>query len=174
MIISLILPDSDNYLAEMLVKNVGPYTRGTESTAAGTAAATSILSGKGLLSPADRIVDGSGLALENRLTATSLVRVLAAADTEPSWGSALVGSLAHGGQGTLKRRLVDPFVRTHVHAKTGYINRTSTLAGVVESASGHHYAFAIMMNQGSIIGAKAVQDRLVTLLVGGVADPATG
>ena len=173
-ITGLMLPDSDNYLAEMLVKDVGAYTRGTGSTASGTAAATSILSGKALLSPADRLVDGSGLALENRLTATSLVRVLAAADTEPSWGSALIGSLAHGGEGTLKHRLRDPFVRTRIHAKTGYISGTSALAGVVESTSGRRYAFAIMMNQGSVSGAKATQDRLVTLLAAGVADAATG
>ena len=173
-ITGLMLPDSDNYLAEMLVKNVGAYTRGTGSTVAGTAAATSILAGKRLLSPSDRLVDGSGLALENRLTATSLVRVLAAADTEPSWGSALIDSLAHGGQGTLKRRFLGPVVRARVHAKTGYINRTSTLAGIVESTSGRRYAFAIMMNQGSISGAKAAQDRLVTLLSSGVADAATG
>lgn len=169
-ITGLMLPDSDNYLAEMLVKNVGAYTRGAGSTAAGTAAARSILGGKGLLGPGDRLVDGSGLARENRLTASTLAGILAAADAEPSWGSTLVGSLPHGGEGTLKRRLRDPAVRRRVHAKTGYISGTSTLAGIVESRSGRRYAFAIMMNQGSITGAKATQDRIVTLLASGVAD----
>jgi D-alanyl-D-alanine carboxypeptidase/D-alanyl-D-alanine-endopeptidase (penicillin-binding protein 4) len=169
-ITGLMLPDSDNYLAEMLVKNVGAYTRGTGSTAAGTAAARSILSGKGLLGPGDRLLDGSGLARENRLSAASLTGVLAAADSEPSWGGPLIASLPRGGEGTLKRRLLDPVVRRRVHAKTGYINGTSTLAGIVESRSGSRYAFAIMMNQGSITGAKATQDRIVTLLASGVAD----
>jgi D-alanyl-D-alanine carboxypeptidase/D-alanyl-D-alanine-endopeptidase (penicillin-binding protein 4) len=171
-ITGLMLPSSDNYLAEMLVKNVGAYTRGTGSTAAGSAAATSLLSGKGLLRPSDRLVDGSGLALDNRLTATSLVRVLAAAEAEPSWGSTLIDSLPRGGEGTLRRRLLDPVVRSRVRAKTGYLDRTSTLAGIVEGRSGIRYAFAILMNQGSISGAKATQDRLVTLLASGVADGA--
>ncbi len=169
-ITGLMLPDSDNYLAEMLVKDVGAYTRGTGSTAAGTAAARSILSGKGLLRPGDRLVDGSGLARENRLSAASLTGILAAADSEPSWGSTLVASLAQGGEGTLKRRFLSSAIRHRVHAKTGYISGTSTLAGIVESRSGSRYAFAIMMNQGSITGAKATQDRIVTLLASGVAD----
>lgn len=169
-ITALMLPDSDNYLAEMLVKNVGAYTRGTGSTAAGTATAGSVLSGKGLLRPGDRLVDGSGLALENRLSAASLAGILAAADSEPSWGSTLIASLARGGEGTLKRRFLAPALRRRVHAKTGYISGTSTLAGIVESRSGSRYAFAIMMNQGSITDAKATQDRIVTLLAAGVAD----
>ena len=63
-------------------------------------------------------------------------------------------------------------LRRRVHAKTGYISGTSTLAGIVESRSGSRYAFAIMMNQGSITGAKATQDRIVTLLASGAADGA--
>ena len=61
-------------------------------------------------------------------------------------------------------------LRSRVHAKTGYISGTSTLAGVVDSPNGTRYAFAIMMNQGSITGAKATQDAIVTLLAAGIAD----
>jgi D-alanyl-D-alanine carboxypeptidase/D-alanyl-D-alanine-endopeptidase (penicillin-binding protein 4) len=57
-----------------------------------------------------------------------------------------------------------------VWAKTGYISRTSTLTGIVESPSGTRYAFAFLMNQGSISAARQTQDRLVTLLARGVAD----
>ena len=164
------LPDSDNFLAEMLTKNVGAYARGTGSTAAGTAQAKTLLDGKKLLDPADVIEDGSGLGLHNRLTAASLVRVLSAADAEPDWGTALIGALATGGHATLKRRFTDAGLRTRVHAKTGYISGTSALAGVVDSTGGTRYAFAIMMNQGSITGAKATQDKIVTLLASGIAD----
>ena len=169
-IVRLMLPDSDNFLAEMLTKNVGAYGRGVGSTAAGTAQAVTLLTGKGLLDPADQLEDGSGLGLNNRLTATSLVKILAAADAEPGWGTALIDGLASGGEGTLKRRFRAPDLRTRVHAKTGYISRTSTLAGVVDSEGGARYAFAIMMNEGSISGARQTQDTLVTLLASGVAD----
>lgn len=171
MILGLMLPDSDNFLAEMLTKDVGAYTRGVGSTVAGTAQAAATLRGKGVLGPGDRLADGSGLALENRLTATSLVRALAAANAEPTWGRALIGALATGGEGTLKRRFLALDLRRRVHAKTGYISGTSTLAGIVDSPSAR-YAFAIMMNQGSITEAKATQDRIVTLLARGAADGA--
>ncbi len=169
-ITALMLPDSDNYLAEMLTKNVGAYARGIGSTAAGTAHATTLLGGKGLLDPVDRLEDGSGLGLANRLTARSLVRILAAADSEPEWGDALIDGLPTGGTGTLKRRFRDPQLRSRVHAKTGYIRGTSTLAGIVESPAGTRYAFAILMNQGPITGAKATQDAIVRLLASGIAD----
>ena len=169
-IVALMLPDSDNFLAEMLTKDVGAYARGTGSTAAGTAQAKTLLGGKQLLARTDVLEDGSGLGLHNRLTAESLVRVLSAADAEPDWGSALIDALATGGHGTLKRRFTATGLRARVHAKTGYISGTSALAGVVDSTGGSRYAFAIMMNQGSITGAKATQDKIVTLLAAGVAD----
>lgn len=169
-IVRLMLPDSDNFLAEMLTKNVGAYARGTGSTAAGAAHATTLLGGKGLLDPDDVIEDGSGLGLRNRLTAASLVRVLSAADAEPVWGSALIDALPTGGTGTLKRRFTAAGLRARVHAKTGYIRGTSTLAGVVDSRDGARFAFAVMMNEGSISGARATQDRIVTLLASGIAD----
>lgn len=170
--LNLMLPDSDNFLAEMLTKDVGAYMRGTGSTVVGTAAARATLRAKGLLGDGDTLADGSGLALENRLTAQTLVRVLTAADTEDEWGSVLIGNLPTGGTGTLKRRMRN--LGPRVHAKTGYISRTSTLAGVVDSAGGARYAFAFLMNQGSTTEAKATQDRLVTILASGVADTNSG
>jgi serine-type D-Ala-D-Ala carboxypeptidase/endopeptidase (penicillin-binding protein 4) len=169
-IVSLMLPDSDNFLAEMLTKNVGAYMRSNGSTTAGTAHAKTLLVGKGLLGSADVLEDGSGLGVSNRLSPTSLVRVLSAADAEPTWGAALIGGLPTGGTGTLKRRFRDPDLRDRVHAKTGYISRTSALAGVVDSSGGSRYAFAIMMNEGPLSGAKATQDKIVTLLASGIAD----
>jgi D-alanyl-D-alanine carboxypeptidase/D-alanyl-D-alanine-endopeptidase (penicillin-binding protein 4) len=169
-IVALMLPDSDNFLAEMLTKDVGAYARGTGSTAAGTAQAKTLLGGKRLLARTDVLEDGSGLGLRNRLTAESLVRVLSAADAEPDWGTALIDAMATGGHGTLKRRFTAAGLRTRVHAKTGYISGTSALAGVVDSTGGSRYAFAILMNQGSITGAKATQDKIVTLLASGIAD----
>ncbi len=166
------LPDSDNYLAEMLVKNVGAYTRGTGSTAAGTAAARSILSGKGLLHPGDRLVDGSGLARENRLSAASLTGSPRRRGLRAVVGLDADRVARPGRRGHAQAPLPRCAVRRRVHAKTGYISGTSTLAGIVESRSGSRYAFAIMMNQGSITGAKATQDRIVTLLASGVADGA--
>lgn len=166
----LMLPDSDNFIAEMLTKNVGAYTRNTGTTVAGTEAAADTLSAIGALHAGDRFVDGSGLDPQNQVTAQTLVSVMSAANADPSWGTPLIQSLPQGGEGTLKRRLRGADVRDRVWAKTGYISRTSTLTGIVESPSGTRYAFAFLMNQGSISAARQTQDRLVTLIADGVAD----
>lgn len=166
----LMLPDSDNFIAEMLTKNVGAYTRRAGTTVAGTEAAAATLSAIGVLQPGDRFVDGSGLDPQNQVTARTLVSLLSAAVADPAWGAPLIAALPQGGQGTLKRRLRGSDVRDRVWAKTGYISRTSTLTGIVESPSGTRYAFAFLMNQGSISAARQTQDRLVTLLARGVAD----
>jgi D-alanyl-D-alanine carboxypeptidase/D-alanyl-D-alanine-endopeptidase (penicillin-binding protein 4) len=162
--------DSDNFIAETLLKDLGAYTVGRGTSAAGAAQARSALRSRGILGPGDRIVDGSGLSRDNRLTATSLVRLIAAADADPTWGRALLGSLAQGGQGTLIRRFTGASVRRRVRAKTGYINGVSALAGQVVSRGGTRYAFAFLMSHWDITAAKAAQDRVVTLLARGDAD----
>jgi D-alanyl-D-alanine carboxypeptidase/D-alanyl-D-alanine-endopeptidase (penicillin-binding protein 4) len=120
--------------------------------------------------PRNTLVDGSGLDRANRVTPKAMVRVLTAANANPVWGSALINGLARGGEGTLERRFLAPSLRNRVHAKTGYIAGTSTIAGVVDSRAGVRYAFAIYMNDNAILDAKRTQDRLVSLLATGIAD----
>lgn len=162
----LMLPPSDNFVAEMLTKNVGAATANSGTTAAGTRATTNLL-GR-YLSPTDRLVDGSGLDRGNRLAATSLVKLLAAANSDPTWGRALIQSLPRGNEGTLRSRF--PSLGSRVRAKTGYISGTSGLTGIVTSKNGQRYAFALLMNDSSISGARATQDRIVRMLAAGTAD----
>jgi serine-type D-Ala-D-Ala carboxypeptidase/endopeptidase (penicillin-binding protein 4) len=169
-ILGVMNPNSDNFIAETLVKDVGAYGRGEGTTRAGTRQTSRLLRTHGILGPNDRLVDGSGLSRANRVTASTMVRALAAADADPTWGSALIRSLARGGEGTLRRRLLDPGVRARVRAKTGYIEGVSSLAGVVTSRAGVRYAFAFLMNDWDIGGAHATQDRIVSLLATGGGD----
>jgi D-alanyl-D-alanine carboxypeptidase/D-alanyl-D-alanine-endopeptidase (penicillin-binding protein 4) len=173
-ILTLMNPDSDNFVAEMLRKAVGAHAGAAGTTAEGNRVTSRVLAESGLGSPRDVLVDGSGLSRANRLTAGTLVRILAAAETQPTWGRALITSLPRGGEGTLVRRFREPGIRGRVHAKTGYINGVSSLAGVVRSTSGARYAFAFLMNDGDIAGAKAAQDRVVRLLASGAADAVAG
>lgn len=169
-IVGLMNRESDNFIAEMLAKDVGAHAAGQGSTAAGTARTARLLRDIGVLGAGDRLVDGSGLSRDNRLAAATLVRLLAAADADPTWGRALIESLAQGGEGTLRRRFKAPAIAGRVRGKTGYINGVSSLAGVVQSPSGVRYAFAFVMNDWDITGAKATQDRIVTLLARGAGD----
>jgi len=173
-ILGLMNPDSDNFLAEMLRKDVGAFAGTEGSTAEGNRVTTVLLRDRGLLAPGDRLVDGSGLSRANRLSAATLARILAAAAREPAWGDALIRSLPRGGEGTLVRRFRDARVRLRVRGKTGYINGVSALAGTTVSRGGQRYVFAFLMNDWDIAGARATQDAVVTRLALGQADAVTG
>lgn len=163
--------ESDNFIAETLAKDVGAYGTGHGTTTAGVARIRALLMSRGILSSSDRLVDGSGLSRSNRVAASSFVRLIADADDDPVWGHALISSLAQGGQGTLIHRFLTGPATKRVRAKTGYLNGVSAMAGRVVSRGGEHYAFALIMNSSDILGARATQDRVVTLLAGGSEDP---
>ncbi|MDX6647251.1 MAG: hypothetical protein QOK40_2978 [Miltoncostaeaceae bacterium] len=171
-ILRLMNPSSDNFIAETLAKDVGAYTEGRGTTAAGTAHTAAALRALGILGSADRLVDGSGLSHSNRLSASTLVRLLTTAIQTRSWGVPLLNSLPRGGQGTLIRRFTSASLRHRVRAKTGYINGTSALAGVVTSTSGRRYAFAFLMSTPNIWGARTAQNAIVEMLAHGAGDGA--
>ena len=154
---------SDNFTAEMLLKHLGAVERGSGTTQAGATAVTDALAEAGIPLRGVRVVDGSGLSLENRLSAEALVAVLVAAWDDPSLRQPLLSSLAVAGRsGTLHRRLREPVVAGRVAAKTGTTARASTLAGFVDG----RYAFAVLQN-GSPVAytwARRAQDRFVTVL----------
>ncbi|MSO43837.1 MAG: D-alanyl-D-alanine carboxypeptidase/D-alanyl-D-alanine-endopeptidase [Thermoleophilia bacterium] len=169
-ILEVMNSDSDNFIAEILMKDVGAYGTGHGTTDAGTRHAARVLRERGILTTADAFVDGSGLSHANRVSATTLVGVLAAADADPTWGDALIRSLPHGGEGTLIRRLRAASVRKRVRAKTGYIRGVASLTGTVTSFRGVPYVFAFLMNTTDITKAQATMDTAVTLLATGAAD----
>lgn len=161
---------SDNFVAETLTKGVGAAEGGAGTSTAGTARTGDLLAARGMLGPGDRLVDGSGLSRANRLSARSLVGILAAADADPTWGAALTASLAHGGEGTLIRRFTTGVATKRVRAKTGYLNEVSSMAGRVVSRRGQRYAFAVIANTPDIAAARAIQERIVVMLASGTAD----
>lgn len=167
-IVRRMLVPSDNYIAETMVKGTGAIVRNEGSTAAGTAAAAGLLGQ--FLTPADVLVDGSGLDRGNRLSPRTLVSVLTAANNNANWGAALIDGLPRGGEGTLRRRFLTAGLRGRVRAKTGYINETTTLAGYVDSPSGVRYAYALLMNDDAITAARTTQNRIVAMLGTGIAD----
>jgi D-alanyl-D-alanine carboxypeptidase/D-alanyl-D-alanine-endopeptidase (penicillin-binding protein 4) len=153
------------------VKDVGAYGARTGTSAAGSQRIARALRERGILSRRDRLADGSGLSRANRLSAASLVRLMAFAEQDTRWGPALIGSLPRGGEGTLRRRFLGS-ARKRVRAKTGYINGVSALAGRVVSRRGKVYVFALLMNGGELTAARNTQDRIVAQLASGAADAA--
>jgi PBP4 family serine-type D-alanyl-D-alanine carboxypeptidase len=156
--------ESDNFIAEMLLKQLGAQNGGPGTSARGAAATTAVLRVLGVPLGGVRLVDGSGLSLLNRLTATSLVSLLQIAWTDPAVRPLFVRVLPVAGvSGTMKRRLAP--VRGRVQAKTGTTDTASTLAGYVTG----RYAFAILHNGRpvSTTWARRAQDRFVLVLAAG-------
>lgn len=155
--------DSDNFMAELLLKQLGAVENQQGTTARGTAVVRRTLAAVGVPLAGVRLVDGSGLSPYDRLTAGALVGILEAAWKDPGIRKPFVASLPVAGiAGTLADRLRAPPARGHVIAKTGTTNTASTLAGYVRS----RFAFAVMNNGRPVNtdSARRAQDRFAAVL----------
>lgn len=155
--------ESDNYYAELLLKELGARIAGRGTTRAGARVVGEALGEAGVPLAGVRIADGSGLSLDDRLTPRALVAMLRAGAADPSIRDAFLTSLAVAGvSGTLEDRMRRRPTRGQVIAKTGTTSAASALAGFVR----RRYAFAIVQNGSPIPywAARLAQDRFVTAL----------
>lgn len=150
--LSLIVRDlgkySNNFVAEMLVKELGAHESGPPgTTAGGVAVLERYLSSVGADSGAYRIVDGSGLSRANRLSARTIARVVrsALADFGTSYELAVSLSIS-GTDGTLEDRMSYPGLAGRVRAKTGLLDGVTAISGLLETASGDEVLFSILVN----------------------------
>jgi D-alanyl-D-alanine carboxypeptidase/D-alanyl-D-alanine-endopeptidase (penicillin-binding protein 4) len=157
---------SQGFYAEQIFKTVSAEKKGVGSWAGSVALAKEFLAGLGLDPSHFSLHDGSGLSPANRVPAADLVKFLRAMDRQPD-GPLWRGTLAVSGEpeGTLRHRMRDPLTRGQVLAKTGSIERVSTLAGYARARSGRNYVFAILLNGVSDGGGQAYQDRLLRALI---------
>ncbi len=156
---------SDNFFAEMLLKQIGKRVRGEGSTDAGAAVVRAELRQRGVAMTGVRIADGSGLSLYDRLTARALGELLISATSDSAIGPDFVASLPIAGvNGTLKDRMERLPAYRHVFAKTGTTDRASALSGYVRT----RYVFSILQNGNPIAYyyARQSQDRFAQVLAG--------
>jgi D-alanyl-D-alanine carboxypeptidase/D-alanyl-D-alanine-endopeptidase (penicillin-binding protein 4) len=154
---------SDNFIAEMLLKQIGARLAGRGTTAAGAAVVGSTLAGDDVPLGGVRLVDGSGLSRLNRLTARSLAAMLETVWHEPSLRPLLDTFAVAGSTGTLRHRLLSVPGHELVRGKTGTTDECSALAGFV----GSRYAFAVLNNGAPVdwSAAHRLQDRVATALL---------
>lgn len=134
---------SDNTTAELLLKEIGRVKGNVGSTAAGVDAVMKWAADRSLPLEGVKIVDGSGLSPENRLTCALLTVALGTEGPE----SVVAGGLAVPGQpGTLHDRFLQPPLRDSVRAKTGTLNGVSALSGWLKTTSGLPIAFSMIIN----------------------------
>jgi D-alanyl-D-alanine carboxypeptidase/D-alanyl-D-alanine-endopeptidase (penicillin-binding protein 4) len=157
--------ESDNFTAEMLLKQLGLTEVDQGTSAAGASVVMQTLAEAGVPMAGVRIVDGSGLSRLDRLTTNALAGLLKVAWADPTVGPALLAALPVAGvNGTLEHRLRKPPARGRVLAKTGTTDNASSLSGYVSD----RYAFAVVQNGHplSYWWARRAQDRFAQILAG--------
>jgi len=154
---------SDNFVAEMLVKELGAVQGSQGTTAAGLGVVTGLLAAAGVPLEGVQLVDGSGLSLDDRLTPSALASLLSVMWTDFEVRLELLASLPLAGRtGTLQDRMRGGAATGVVRAKTGTTSNASALSGFVAD----RYVFSILQNGRPIswTWARIAQDRFATVL----------
>jgi len=154
---------SDNFTAEIVLKQLGAIENTVGTSAGGAAYARRLLAAAGVPLAGVRLTDGSGLSLLDRLTVRALAGILRAAWADPEVRPAFVAALPVAGiNGTLSDRMRRPPARGNVLAKTGTTFQASALSGYVR----RRYVFSVLQNGNPVSSfwARRAQDRFATAL----------
>jgi D-alanyl-D-alanine carboxypeptidase/D-alanyl-D-alanine-endopeptidase (penicillin-binding protein 4) len=168
--ISRLGKNSDNFVAEMLVKIMAAErTRKPGSTAAGISVVQDAL--RSLNVPVTNnlhMINGSGLFQGNLVTTELFSQTLVAMHNNPSLYPEYLAHLAvAGADGTLARRLTQLVPPRVVRAKTGTLNDVIALSGyVLGPKPGRAYAFSFLANgvKGKQGSARGLIDKIVETL----------
>jgi D-alanyl-D-alanine carboxypeptidase/D-alanyl-D-alanine-endopeptidase (penicillin-binding protein 4) len=140
-LLGLMLPPSDNFFAEMLLKDLGARYGGAGTTAAGAAVVITTIST--LLGIHPHVVDGSGLSEEDKTSPYQVADLLVELASTPI-GAVLREHMAVAGRtGTLELRMRDSAADGRCQGKTGTLTGVSNLVGYCQAADGHTLVFAI-------------------------------
>ena len=166
-IIDYLLKVSDNTMAEMLARIVSKQTALNGSAASLQQAIPSALFGAYQIPQAGlTIKDGSGLSEFNAVPPSTVTQLLIAMNNGATNLDVLRAGLPVAGQsGTLAGRFTgdNAVARGHVFAKSGWIDTSYSLAGLVQSADGTVFAFAFYaIGEGIQSDARAALDTLTT------------
>jgi serine-type D-Ala-D-Ala carboxypeptidase/endopeptidase (penicillin-binding protein 4) len=159
---------SDNFYAEMLLKEVGAVQGSGGSAPAGLAVERRLLRAAGVPLEGVRMVDGSGLSLLDRWTPFGLATLLRTMWQDTDLRPYLVAALPIAGEtGTLEHRMRRKPAHGLVRAKTGTTDNASSLSGFV----GDRYAFSILENGSPVrtLSAEQSQNRFAQVLARAVA-----
>jgi D-alanyl-D-alanine carboxypeptidase/D-alanyl-D-alanine-endopeptidase (penicillin-binding protein 4) len=167
-LLGLMLPPSDNFFAETLLKDLGARFAGAGTTVAGAAVIARAVAS--LLGSSPRIVDGSGLSPADHTSPYQVASLLTGLAATPI-GAVLREHMAVAGRtGTLAFRMRHTGAAGRCEGKTGTLTGVSNLAGYCLSANGHTLAFAIFTDGISTEAAHTFQDHMaITLATANIA-----
>jgi D-alanyl-D-alanine carboxypeptidase/D-alanyl-D-alanine-endopeptidase (penicillin-binding protein 4) len=165
-ILALLNKPSDNLIAEVLLKALGAFVKGTGSSDTGADVEKEFLKKVGLDMSELSIVDGSGLSRLDYVSPRNLVTLLAYMRSSKN-SKVFIDSLPIAGvDGSLYYRMKNTSAQKNVRAKSGFVGRVSTLSGYVNTKSGEPLVFSIMMNHHLCGNSQAtlLQDKICVLL----------
>ena len=164
-IVAAMMRASDNYAAEMLLRELDRKTGGSGSTAGGAARVVDEVASAGIDTSGVHLNDGSGLDLGNRSTCRALLGALTLT-SRPKLAAAAEGLAVAGRSGTLVKRFLGTPAEGRLAAKTGWISGAAALVGRIEGTGTiPARRFALVLN-GNFNWATAatLQNRVVEVL----------
>ncbi|MCP2248310.1 D-alanyl-D-alanine carboxypeptidase/D-alanyl-D-alanine endopeptidase [Lentzea aerocolonigenes] len=158
-LVNPLLKNSNNMLAEVLVKSAGgSFSNGVNQLSRKWA-------GLGIDPNWVEIFDGSGMSRMDEISPDDLTSVLIKAKTKP-WFSTWSSSLPVAGRdGTLVNRMKGTKAEGNVQAKTGSMSGVSALSGYVTTQNGRQLVFSIVQNNLVLwFSPKTVEDKVAVRL----------
>jgi len=161
-LLGIMLPPSDNYFAETLIKDLGARFGGAGTTSAGASVVRGTIAH--LLHIHPRILDGSGLSHSDATTPRQVVSLLTMLAPTPL-GATLRRDMAVAGEsGTLERRMRRTPAAGRCQGKTGTLDGVSNVAGYCEADNGDQLAFAFFTDGIEDTRAHTIQDNMTITL----------
>jgi D-alanyl-D-alanine carboxypeptidase/D-alanyl-D-alanine-endopeptidase (penicillin-binding protein 4) len=158
-LINPLMKNSNNMLAEVLVKSAGgSFTNGVNQLSRKWA-------GLGLDPNWVEVFDGSGMSRLNQMSPDDLTSILVKAKTKPWFGTWQATLPVAGRDGTLASRMKGTKAEGNVQAKTGSLSGVSALSGYVTTQNGRQLVFSIVQNNVVLwFSPKTIEDKVAVRL----------
>lgn len=159
---------SNNYVAEMLVKNLAAESGEKPATmATGMKLVRQYLESSGLKAGDYEFINAAGFTRKNRLTPLQLGKYLEFVRSDFTFFPEYLSALPIAGvDGTLRKRMVHSSAESWVRAKTGLLNGVVGLSGFAGRPNGQIATFVFIYNGGGREDkARAFFDRMAALIV---------
>jgi len=164
-LISIVNKNSDNYIAEHVMKIVGATCCGNDKcniSAYNTVSA--IMDSANIPLDGCMLYDGSGLSRKNKTSASTQVNLLKNINSQPYNGVFYNTMSIAGVDGTLHRRMKNTNAEGNVHAKTGTHSNVSALSGYTRTRDGERIAFSMIWNGWNVGAYKQLENQIAIQL----------
>lgn len=153
-----VLNSSQNWFAEMLLKQLGRQVRGEGSWRAGHEVVRRFLIDSVRVDSTQfRAMDGSGLSGQNLVSPLALARLLQWMQRHPRHAAFAAGLPRSGERGSLRTRFVGTPLEGRVRAKTGTISGVNSLSGYIDRPGQPPLIFSLVANHHALSSAAVVR-----------------